>query len=68
MKLHEFYSKYANVPLSKRFIILNMAKFGTMTLHNFYQEIQELDDRMRPMQIEMEKLLSDIEPFLEKPK
>ena len=66
MKLHEFYSKYANVPLDKRFTILHITKL--MVLANFYKKIQKLDDRMRPMRIEMEKLLSDVEPFLEKEK
>lgn len=57
MKIHEFFSQYANTPLSERFIPLNFKESGMQTLHNLYEEIKTLEDSMRPAKIREEELL-----------
>jgi len=64
MKTHEFFGAYANVPLAKRGIILDINNLGTMTLHDVYVRIKELEDKMRPDVIERENLLDKVSKFL----
>ena len=64
MKTHEFFGKYANVPLAKRGKVLDFNNLGLMTLHDVYVRIKELEDKMRPDRIERDNLLSEVEKFL----
>ena len=57
MKIHEFYKKYANTPISDRSKPLNFNKAGLMTLWDIYKEVKKLEDEMRPHRIELEKHL-----------
>lgn len=57
MKVHEFFSKYANVPLSLRFTPISFKDGGTMTLSDVHAEISKLEDQMRPMKIREDELI-----------
>lgn len=57
MKSHEFHHLYANVPLAKRFMIINSRELGMMTLTELCHRIKTLEDEIRPKQIEIERLL-----------
>ena len=47
MKKHEFFQKYANLPIDKR----------TPEIMEIYRKIKELSDEMRPNEIKMDRLL-----------
>ena len=67
METHEFYRKYANTPLDKRFKILSndfTNLLNGMTLNGVYQEIKTIDDKIRPDIIRKEKLLEAIDKFI----
>lgn len=64
LQFHEFYSKYANTPLHKRFAILDMNRFGMKSLDMFFKEIVALEERMRPLKIEQDKLLKEVSEFM----
>jgi hypothetical protein len=40
MKHHEFQSKFANLPIKKRGVMLNFVKYGPKTLSDLYREIK----------------------------
>lgn len=61
MKVHEFFHKYANSPLQKRFITLNFNEWGMTTLSTVYKRLTELEDKIRPMRIEEDELLEAVE-------
>ena len=60
MKSHEFYHEYANTPLAERLRVLTYdhtnPMFG-MTLAKVYKEIKKLEDKIRPENIRIGKLL-----------
>jgi hypothetical protein len=60
MKVEQFFAKYANTPLKKRFKTLDIYKNGLMTLDSYYFRLKELEDLMRPLRIEEEKLLEKV--------
>lgn len=67
MTLSEFYQKFANIPLEKRFDIPTHAfniSIGGMTLYRIYEKIKALDDEIRPKQIELDNLLKEVEKFI----
>lgn len=64
MQTHEFFDKYANTPMDKRFVILDFNKTGTMTLHDVYERIKIAEDIMRPHRIEVDDLLDRVEKYL----
>ena len=64
MKLHEFYQKYANTPLDKRFKILSFKDLGMKTLSDVYRRLKEIEDKSRPDEIERDELLNKVEKFL----
>jgi len=71
MKIHEFYQKYANTPMEKRFSLLSNDYSSILlgkTLSNVYEEIKAIDDKLRPDEIRREKLLEAVEKFLTKNK
>ena len=57
MQVHEFFKKYANVPLSLRFTPISYKDGGDMTLKNVYDEMKQLEDKMRPMRIRQTELM-----------
>lgn len=63
MPTNEFFSKYANTPLKDRFTVLNFTELGDMTLASLYKEVQRLEDEMRPLRIEQDKLIRAAETF-----
>ena len=68
MKSHEFYQKYANAPLSKRFGLLSNdsdSPLSGMTLRDVYKEIKKIDVKLRSDEIRREKLLEAVERFLD---
>ncbi len=68
MKIHEFFRKYANVPMSLRITPLNFSKGGNMTLSDVHKRISQLEDQMQPLRIEEDKLLELAEPLLSRMK
>jgi len=67
MQTHEFYQKYANTPLDKRFNFLShdfTDILNCMTLNDVYQEIKAIDDKIRPDIIRKEKLLKAVDKFI----
>jgi len=67
MKLHEFYSKYANVPLTDRFMLLSndySSPLMGMTLTDVYHEIRFIDDKLLADELRREKLLEAVGEFL----
>jgi DNA-binding NtrC family response regulator len=66
MKIEEFFRKYANIPLSKRDIILDRIKYGETTMTNLYHRLHDLEEKMRPLRIEEADLLKIAEEFLSK--
>lgn len=65
MKDYQFYQKYANLPLSERFHIINFGELGLMSADLLYKEIKEIDDKIRPDIIRKEKLIREFEKYLE---
>ena len=57
MKEEEFYRKYANTPLGKRYDIISFEKSGKMTINDVYVQMIKLGDQIRPLNIEQEELL-----------
>lgn len=57
MKTNEFFAKYANTPMNLRFTPISFKDGGDTTLNDVYNRISKLEDQMRPMRIEEEKLL-----------
>jgi len=57
MEVHEFFKKYANVPLSLRFTAISYKDGGDMTLSDVYKEMSQLEDTMRPMRIRQTELM-----------
>ena len=61
MKSHIFHQKYANTPLAEREKTITHDRFGSniepITLSKIYHRVKELEDKMRPDVIELEKLL-----------
>jgi len=63
MQSHEFYQRYANTPLNKRFIPLNTTKAGLTTLYDIYKQVNELEDKMRPDVIKIQNLLNLVSEY-----
>ena len=64
MKSHEFYKQFPNLPLDKRFIILNMRKHGQLTMNGVYKQMQDNDDLLCPLLIKQQELLEIAEEFI----
>ena len=71
MKPHEFFHKYANTPLSERGKTITHDRYGSniksTTLSKLYQRIKDIEDKIRPDHIELEKLLGIAEDYWEPP-
>lgn len=65
MKVEQFFARYANTPLIRRFTTINCFKHGLLTLNDVYAQIHALEDKMRPMRIEQDKLIKIAEEFYE---
>lgn len=66
MQLHEFYKRYANIPLHLRDTHISYEVFNLSTFSDVYKELHILGDMMLPHEIRRDKLLRDVEPFLDK--
>ncbi len=66
MTPEQFFSAYANVPIKTRFKALSVTAHGLDTLSDFYFRIKSLEDQMRTLRIEEQRLLSIVEPYLSK--
>ncbi len=64
MKEEDFFRKYANMPINKRFEFINFSEYGLKTPHMIYEEIKELEETMRPARIKMKRLLKIASEFL----
>lgn len=63
MESHEFYAKYANIPLKLRLQHVGGISVDPMgmTLNDVYVEIKAIDDKIRPDIIRKQKLISAFE-------
>ena len=50
----EFFRKYANMPLNKRYTIISMVDFGQLTWNGLYFQLKKLDDDLRNMELNNE--------------
>jgi len=57
MKLNDFFHDYANVPVSKRFVVLDFGKGGLKTFRSIYEELDTINNAMRPLEIRKIQLL-----------
>ena len=64
MKDFIFYGRFANVPIDKRFVVLDMIHHGDLTLMKIYTKIKAIDDKIRDDLIEKKKLLEIAEKYL----
>ena len=69
MKKELFYRQYANLPLDKRYNILTHdfnSPVGGRSLTMIYEEIKNIDERIRPNEIRREELLREVEKYFKK--
>lgn len=75
MKSHEFYEKFANLPLDKRSIVLDKLKYdvldysdnlGDLTMSGLYYQMEELQKELRPLKIKEQELLDIAEEYFNK--
>lgn len=64
LKPHEFYRKYANIPLHYRFTALDGINLGMTTIHDIYLEMQKNDEAMRPFILKQEQLLAIADKYI----
>ena len=68
MKIHQFFSKYANTPLSDRLKLIKQNRYGgnidEITLNTIYKELKAIEDKIRPDVIRRDELLEIAEGFL----
>ena len=64
MKVHEFNILYANVPMNLRFVALSFIRSVTMTISDVYKRIGEIDNEIRPLEVEQQELLEIAEKYL----
>lgn len=64
MKTHQFFQRFANLPIEKRNVVLNRIKYGELTLSGVYYQMKQLQDKLRPLLIEEKELLEIAEEFL----
>jgi len=57
LKVHEFFAKYANLPLIDRTKILNLNELGLTSMNDLYKEMQMIDESMRPLKIRQDEIL-----------
>lgn len=63
MKPHEFYAKYANLPLGKRGVPINVNKYGLMSMDSVYTIIKTVEDNIRPQVMKRDRFLEIAEEF-----
>lgn len=66
LKPHEFYKKYANIPLHLRNIPLDSTDLGMTTMHDIYLEMNKNDEALRPFHIKREQLLAIADKYIHK--
>ena len=66
MKSHEFYQQFSNLPLDKRFIVINRIKHGELTMGGIYYQMEELQKELRPLKIKEQELLDIAEEYFNK--
>lgn len=64
MQVHEFFGKYANVPIADRMTVIDFHTLGPMTLNDIYGYIKRTEEQMRPIRIEQDRLIRACEKFI----
>ena len=64
MKEEQFYKEYANLPLDKRLVMLNLNEYGLTTMKDLYESIDHLNEHIRTLQIEMDEKLKIAEKYM----
>lgn len=57
MTPHEFHEKFADTPVVDRLTILNFHKYGDLTLNKLFDEVKDLQDKIRPYQVQLDWLM-----------
>ena len=65
MKSHQFYSRYANLPISKRYVPLDLIK-GNTTMLDLYKRMKENDNNIAQLHETEEKILEEADRFMDK--
>ena len=64
MRLETFIQKYANTPLNERCLALTSltsSTLGGITLDQAYFRLKVLEDEIRPLRLEQDEILDEIE-------
>lgn len=64
MQKHEFYRRYANLPIDKRMTVLDMANYGFLNIGGVYTEIHYADEAIAEIKAKQDKFLKIAEKFL----
>lgn len=65
MKSHEFYQKFANLPLDKRFEIIDRINYGELTMNGLYLQMKKLQEEIRSIEEKEQRLLEIAEKYFE---
>lgn len=64
MQVEEFYRRFANTSLDQRFIPLDFAASGMMTLDEIYKQVHSLEDYLRPVRMQQQNLIDMAARFM----
>jgi len=64
MEQHEFFQKYANMPLDKRMQVIDMVKYGDMNFADVYAMVKSKFESMGRLEVEIKDLIKIAEPQL----
>jgi hypothetical protein len=65
LKIHEFFSEYANLPIGNRMIPLDFGRLGLTTMQDIYKAIHDLEDEMLPKRIKVTELLATATEYID---
>ena len=61
---HEFYGKYANVPVADRSEYIEVSIGGLMQLNDIYRSVSDADDEIRRLAEHKRMLIADASQFI----
>lgn len=61
MTPNHFFRIYSNLPLSQR--VLSIDELSGKSLATIYQEIQRLEDQIRPVVVERDEILNNVRDY-----
>jgi hypothetical protein len=68
LEKHQFYAKFANLPITDRFVILDMINHGDLTMLRIYEKIKLADEKISEQNLEIDRLLriAEVSPLFKK--